>query len=202
LAEATDGGLIVTVGEVVSIVSASAPEVGPTFPNASVALAVMLCKPSVSTLEVIVYVPPLTTPLPICVTPSNNFTVIGGVGPAGIVPVNVGALILVLLSVAETPESWPAASAGVEGGEFATVKDVLEAVACAGLPAPSVAVPATSEMLSEPVPVMLVIVTVRVLFPDPLTLTTPAAVPVAFNTTLLAASVIALIPEGDVPGSE
>ena len=77
------------------------------------------------------------------------------------------------------------------GPVLSTIKVELGPAAAAKLPALSDAVPAASEIPSEPSPVMELIVTVRVV-PEPVTATVPEALPVAFSVTLPAASVLAL----------
>ncbi len=66
---------------------------------------------------------------------------------------------------------------------LSTVKVVLGPAAGAQLPARSEAVPAAIEIPRVPLPVMLLMVTVRVR-PEPETLTEPLAFPVVFSVTL------------------
>ena len=77
------------------------------------------------------------------------------------------------------------------GAVLSTVKVPLGPPAAALLPATSFAVPAGIEIPSVPSPVMLEMVTVRVV-PLPETATDPVAVPVLFNVILPAARVLAL----------
>ncbi len=72
------------------------------------------------------------------------------------------------------------------GGVLSTSKSALGPAAGAKLAALSLAVPAAIEIPSVPSPVMLLIVTVRVVLPEPLTETEPLAVPVLFNVTFAA----------------
>ena len=77
------------------------------------------------------------------------------------------------------------------GAVLSTINVVLGPAAAALLPAVSVAVPAATEMPIVPSPVILLIVTVRVL-PLPEIATVPLAVPVLFNVIFPAASVLEL----------
>ena len=70
-----------------------------------------------------------------------------------------------------------------------TLNVALGPAAGARLPARSAAVPVAREKPKVPVPVMLEMVTARVL-PLPDTLTVPVAVPVVFNVTFATASVL------------
>ena len=79
----------------------------------------------------------------------------------------------------------------IAGGVLSTVKVALGPAAGAMLPAVSDAVPAAMEMPIVPSPTVLVMVTVRVV-PEPETKTVPLAVPVLFNVTFPAVSVLAL----------
>src|SRR5215470_18855676 len=77
------------------------------------------------------------------------------------------------------------------GGVLSTVKVALGPAARAVLPTVSEAVPATMEMPIVPSPVVLVMVTVRVV-PEPEIRTVPLAVPVLFNVTSAGVSVLEL----------
>ena len=66
---------------------------------------------------------------------------------------------------------------------MSTVQAVLGPTAVAEFPAVSVAVAAAKEMLSMPSPVMVSIVTVRVLVPLPEMEKVPSAVPVLWRVT-------------------
>src|SRR5882672_5475832 len=81
---------------------------------------------------------PSAVALPIWVAPSNSFTVLF----AAAVPVKVGVVALVMLSLFEEPESEAALKSGVEGAAGAEVSMVTESAAEAvpTLPAASVAV--------------------------------------------------------------
>src|SRR5690606_28485508 len=90
-------------GAVTSIVRVRADEAGPTFPAASVALAVRLWLPSLSVLLVMLHMPPVAVVVPSTVVPSVSYKVT--VLPASAVPVTVGVVSLVILSVFEEPLS-------------------------------------------------------------------------------------------------
>ena len=77
------------------------------------------------------------------------------------------------------------------GAMLSTENVVLGDEAAAVLPAWSLAVSAAMEMPNVPLPVMLEMVTARVL-PVPATLTVPLAVPVVFSVTLAAVNVLEL----------
>ena len=79
----------------------------------------------------------------------------------------------------------------IVGAVLSTVKVVLGPAAGARLPARSEAVPAAIEIPRLPLPVMLLMVTVRVR-PVPLTAIVPLAVPVLFSVMLPAARVLVL----------
>src|SRR2546421_5809979 len=59
--------------------------------------------------------------LPTAVAPSNSVTVL----PASAVPVNVGVVTLVLLSVVEAPESLTAVMSGTDGAAGAMLSIVM-----------------------------------------------------------------------------
>ena len=68
-----------------------------------------------------------------------------------------------------------------DGGELSTLNVALGPAAGAELQVPSSAVPAVMEMPRVPSPEMLSTVTVRVVLPEPDTVTTPFALPVLFT---------------------
>ena len=108
-------------GAPVSIVTLSALEAELLLPAVSVTLAVMLYVPSVSALTVKLQSPsPSTVAVPNDVLPPNN----SSVPPASPVPVNVGVVSLVTLSVSELPVSLEAARSGVDGASGAVVSIV------------------------------------------------------------------------------
>ena len=117
----------------------SAPERAETFPAASVALAVMLCVPSLNALLVMLQLPlPSAVVVPSTVLPSSNTTAL----LASAVPEKVGVVTLVLLSVLELPLSLVAAMSGVVGAVLGGVLSMVmlsAAEADETLPAASVA---------------------------------------------------------------
>src|SRR5947207_2296913 len=99
-------------GAVVSIVTARAADAAFAFPAMSVAVAVMLCAPCVRVDAVTDQLPePSAAALPIWVVPSNSVTVLF----ASAVPLKVGVVTLVMLSVPLLPLSEPTARAGADG---------------------------------------------------------------------------------------
>lgn len=84
---------------------------------------------------------------------------------------------------------WPHVTGGLGastvklGGVLSIVTVALGPAAGAGVPPRFVAVPAASEIASDPSPVMPLIVTVRLTVPLPLTDTVPFAVPVLIKVT-------------------
>ena len=125
-----------------SMVTASAAEALLKFPAASVVLAVMLCTPSKRADAVIVQAPvAVETALPIAVVPSYRTTVV----EAGAVPLKIGVVILVMLSVDDLPLSVSVVRSGVEGTVGAAVSMVTDSDADTALtlPARSVSAAAT-----------------------------------------------------------
>src|SRR6186997_72077 len=93
---AARSGIDGAAGAEVSIVTDSADEATLVLPAASVALAVMLWLPWINVELVIDQLPePSAVALPIWVAPSNSVTVV----PACAVPVKVGVVTLVMLSL-------------------------------------------------------------------------------------------------------
>ena len=121
-------------GAVVSMMTLRAAEVV-LLPAASVALAVMLCVPSLNALLVMLQLPlPSAVVVPSTVLPSSNTTVL----LASVVPEKVGVVTLVMLSVLELPLSVAAVMSGAEGDAGAEVSIVmLRAAELAALPAVS-----------------------------------------------------------------
>ena len=102
----------VTTGVVVSIVTGKAPDMGLTLPATSVASAVKFWTPLARAAVVIDQLPvAVATALPTAVAPSNKVTAL----PASAVPVKVGVVSLVTLSVLDTPLSEAAVRSGVVG---------------------------------------------------------------------------------------
>ena len=109
---AARSGVDGAAGAAVSIVRLSAAEATLSLPAASVAVAVRLCAPLPSAVLVIIHAPlPWQPPRPRIVAPSLSVTVL----PAAAVPLTVGVVSLVTLSVAEVPLSEPAARSGSTG---------------------------------------------------------------------------------------
>ena len=110
LAAAKSG--VVMVGLVTSIVTVNAADAVPMFPAASLARAVMVCGPPASVLEVMVQFPnPSAFAEPMEVAPSNSVMST----PGSLVPLNVGVVVFVMLSLFEVPVSLASAKSGVEG---------------------------------------------------------------------------------------
>ena len=108
-------------GKVVSIVIGRGAEAVPTFPAASLARAVMLCMPLESALEVMVQFPrPSAVVVPTGVVPSQSVTL----APGSLVPVNVGVVSFVMLSIFETPVSLASVRSGADGVPGAVVSIV------------------------------------------------------------------------------
>ena len=104
----------VTVGAVVSTVTDSEDEATDVLSAASVALAVRVWEPWLNADEVMLQFPePSAVAVPSNVVPlvSYSLTVLF----ASAVPVNVGVVLLVMLSVAEMPVSVPFVMSGVLG---------------------------------------------------------------------------------------
>ena len=101
------------LGAVVSTTTDKAAEAVPTFPAASVALAVRVWLPLLSVDEVMLQLPPVAVPVPSTVVPSLSYKVTAL--PDSAVPVKMGAVTLVMLSVVELPESDALAKSGVLG---------------------------------------------------------------------------------------
>ena len=94
----------------------SAPEAALTLPARSVALALRLWTPFARVEAATLHLPPVATPVPITVVPSNKVTVL----PASAVPVKVGVAALVMLSVLDLPLSDAAVRSGADGPAGAT----------------------------------------------------------------------------------
>ena len=106
---------LVTVGLWVSMVTIRTEELGPTLPATSTELALSECVPSDSGnpgLTLIDQLPPASAGLkPRTAAPSLRKTLAKG----SAVPVKVGMVLLVMLSVFEAPVSVAAVITGVEG---------------------------------------------------------------------------------------
>ena len=126
-------------GAMLSTLIDSGEDAGPRLPMLSTTLAVMEWSPWPRTELVMVHVPlEFVVVLPIWVVPSNSLTVL----PAAAVPVNVGVVSLVRLSVFDDPVSDADERSGAEGVD---IEPLLTLIARADeatlvLPAASVAV--------------------------------------------------------------
>src|SRR5690606_12000244 len=100
-------------GAVTSIVITNAADAGPTLPAASLAFAVKVWVPAPSVPLVMLQLPPVATAVPRTVVPSVSYKVT--VLPASAVPVTVGVVSLVILSVFEEPLSLAGERSGTEG---------------------------------------------------------------------------------------
>lgn len=129
-------------GANVSIVMARAGEAGLIFPAVFVAVAVILWLPSVRTLLVMLQLPikfAVVVPMILPVTDDIRFTVLF----ACAVPVNVGVLSFVMLSVLEMPVSVPAVMLGVEGAGGTDASIIIARAEDAGLTLPAASVAMT-----------------------------------------------------------
>src|SRR6202008_379171 len=107
------------------------------LPAASVAVAVIVCGPELSAELVTLQLPePSAVAVPTCVAPSNSFTV----DPTSAVPVNVGVVTLVRLSVLDDPESEAVVRSGAEGAVGAAVSMVTDSPPEAELVLPAASV--------------------------------------------------------------
>jgi hypothetical protein len=95
------------------MVTASPDDADEVLPAASVALAVTVWLPEDSVDEVIDQLPPVAVAVPSEVVPSVSYNVT--VLPLSAVPVKVGVVLLVMLSLFEVPVSVPLVMSGVEG---------------------------------------------------------------------------------------
>ena len=110
------------VGALVSMVNNKPDDAEETLPAASVALAVTVWLPSDNVDELIDQLPPVAVAVPNAVVPSVSYSVT--VLPLSAVPVNVGVVLLVMLSVFDMPLSVPLERSGVEGALGAVVSSV------------------------------------------------------------------------------
>jgi hypothetical protein len=109
-----------------SMVMLNDPEAEDTLPEVSVAVAVTVWSPSAILFEaVMVQFPPTVVVVPFA-TPSTSRVIVVPFSVS--VPVEVGFLTLVMLSVSEVPLSVPAVMSGVEGDAGAVLSTVIEFV--------------------------------------------------------------------------
>ena len=131
-------GTLGVTGAAVSIVTVSTPEAALTLPARSVALATIAWTPFANGLAAMDHTPAASAwLLPTTVAPSNSVTV----ALASAVPVNVGVVTLVVLSVFDGPLSDPTARSGALGTTGAVVSTVTVSATegAPALPAKSVA---------------------------------------------------------------
>ena len=114
--------LIPNVGAVVSMVTGKPADAALTLPAVSVALAVTVRVPCDRGLVVIDQAPPVAMPVPSTVVPSVSYNLT--VEPASAVPVKVGVVSLVMLSVPDTPVSLAEAKSGPLGAAGAVLSMV------------------------------------------------------------------------------
>jgi hypothetical protein len=110
------------------------------LPAASVAFTVTVCAPVPSTDAVMLQLPlPSAAAMPSTVVPSVSYSVTAL--PASVVPVKIGVVSFVILSVLEVPVSEPAVISGAAGADGADISIVMlsSADAVLMLPAASVA---------------------------------------------------------------
>ena len=88
-------------GAIVSMVIDKAPDAALTLPVTSAILVVMAWVPAARVAAVMVHVPAVATPVPISLAPSYSVTV----SPISAMPVKVGFVTFVILSVLEIPLS-------------------------------------------------------------------------------------------------
>src|SRR2546421_481562 len=113
----------VTVVIGATIVTGKAADVALTLPVMSVAVAEMLCAPCVRVDVVTDQLPePSAAPVPTGLLSLNSLTVL----LASAVPLKVGVVALVILSVLEVPVSEAAIRSGVDGALGAVVSIVTE----------------------------------------------------------------------------
>lgn len=131
-----DASLVIkSVGAVVSMVMLKLLDALLTLPAASVALAVIVCGSALNIVDIMDQLPPVAIALPKTVVPSVSYKVT--VAPSSAVPVKVGVVLLVRLSVPEVPLSLPVASAkdvGAAGAVWSSVTLLLLVVAVTCVP--------------------------------------------------------------------
>src|SRR3569833_951355 len=103
----------VTVGATSTTVIARPDEAEDILPAASVAFAVIVRPPADNADDVIDQLPPVAVALPSTVVPSVSLSVT--VLPASAVPVNVGVVLLVILSEFDAPVSLTLVISGIDG---------------------------------------------------------------------------------------
>lgn len=161
-------GTVGVAGAATSMVTTSTPVAGEMLPATSVAVAVIECDPAASTLDVMDQLPALSAAtVPMSVTPSKSLTVAN----ASDVPVNVGVVSDVMLSVEDEPESLAVVRSSAPGAAGAAVSTVIvSALDDDDVFEPTVAV---TVMAWAP---MLRAGVVKVHTPEPLAVTVPMSV--------------------------
>ena len=193
-------------GALLSTVMLNADDADDTLPALSVAVAVMLCEPSANAEAVM-----LQLPLPSAVTlPTVPATELASVTvlPASAVPVKVGVVSLVILSVSDSPVSDPAARSGADGAaglpvsiEIARPADAAETLPAASVAvivivcAPSLSVEAV--MLQLPLPSAVALPTVPATELPSVTVLPASAVPVNVGVLSLVTLSVLELPESD-----
>ena len=146
------------VGATASMVMAKPADALLTLPAASVTLAVIVWLPLLKVEDVMLQLPPVAVVVPSTV-PSVSYKVT--VLPASAVPVRVGVVSLVTLSVLEVPESDAKSKSGVDGTDGVAastntelVLPTLLSVSTALLPVASAKVPPLSANVPTAIPLV------------------------------------------------
>ena len=147
------------VGATASMVMAKPEDALLTLPAASVTLAVMVWLPLLKVDDVMLQLPPVAVVVPSTVVPSVSYKVT--VLPASAVPVRVGVVSLVMLSVLDVPESDAKSKSGVDGTDGVAastntelVLPTLLSVSTALLPVASARVPPLSARVPTTIPLV------------------------------------------------
>src|SRR6266403_1856706 len=171
-------GIEGAAGAIVSIVTLKAAEAAEVLPTELVCFAVMLLwTPSLRMLLVIVAMPPLATALPICVLPSKRVTVLPDIAET----VNVGVVMLVMLSELEVPVSLAACRSGVPGAAGGTLSKLtlLSVLVEAAFRLPATSWTLLTSMESVTVPLVEPVMLMATLYVGPVPVTVAVFVPPA-----------------------
>lgn len=178
-----DGARIATVTAVSTVIDRAPDKTEVTA--VAVAVAVMLCTPGVSAVATVTDHTPLALAeaVPMSVAPSYRLTTAN----TGAVPVNVGVVTLVMLSMLEEPESEAVARSGVVGAAVTIGAAMfrLTPVDVVLFPAASVA---KAVRMREPAARFDAGVNVHT--PEALAVTVPSVVAPSFTTTVALASAV------------
>src|SRR5439155_936285 len=117
-------GAVGADGAVVSMVMPSVLESDRKSVVEGMAVALIVCNPVLSVMTAMLYLSTFAVPLPTFVLPSKIFTVL----PDSAVPVKVGVVTFVMLSVFELPESDAESRSGAVGAVGAVVSMVMPSV--------------------------------------------------------------------------